>query len=98
MLAAEPVLRDHPVPGLGGVRVLEPAVRVRHVVAVQAFDGVVAAGLGGPHRRSCATRGHSMAGQVSMTMGTPAAVVRAKASSSITPSWNHTALAPTATA
>ena len=29
-----------------------------------------------------------------MTIGTPAAVVRRNASSSITPSWNHTALAP----
>ena len=41
---------------------------------------------------------HSMAGHVSITIGTPAAVVRAKASSSTTPSWNHTARAPTATA
>ena len=41
---------------------------------------------------------HSMAGQVSITIGTPAAVVRANASSSTTPSWNHTPLAPIATA
>jgi hypothetical protein len=33
-----------------------------------------------------------------MTIGTPASVVRANAASSITPSWNHTARAPTATA
>ena len=39
-----------------------------------------------------------MAGQVSITIGTPAAVVRSNASSSITPSWNHTPCAPTATA
>ena len=37
---------------------------------------------------------HSMAGQVSITIGTPAAVVRSKAASSITPSWNHTPFAP----
>ena len=41
---------------------------------------------------------HSIAGQVSITIGTPAARVRSKASWSITPSWNHTPLAPTATA
>ena len=39
-----------------------------------------------------------MTGQVSITIGTPAAVVRAKASWSTTPSWNHTARAPIATA
>ena len=33
---------------------------------------------------------HSISGQVSITIGTPAAVVRSKAASSITPSWNHT--------
>ena len=33
-----------------------------------------------------------------MTIATPAAVVRVKASSSTTPSWNHTPLAPMATA
>src|SRR6185436_16997571 len=41
---------------------------------------------------------HSIAGQVSMTIRTPAWRVRRIASSSITPSWNHTALAPTFTA
>ena len=33
-----------------------------------------------------------------MTIGTPASRVRRSASSSITPSWNHTAFAPTLTA
>ena len=37
---------------------------------------------------------HSIAGQVSITIGTPAAVVRSNAASSITPSWNHTPFAP----
>ena len=32
-----------------------------------------------------------MAGQVSITIGTPAATVRSNASASMTPSWNHTA-------
>src|ERR1700712_4380392 len=41
---------------------------------------------------------HSIAGQVSITIGMPAARVRSKASSSITPSWNQTPFAPTATA
>ena len=39
-------------------------------------------------------RRHSMAGQVSITIGTPAATVRSNASASMTPSWNHTARAP----
>ena len=43
-------------------------------------------------------RAHSIAGQVSITIGTPAATVRSKAASSMTPSWNHTARAPIATA
>ncbi len=33
-----------------------------------------------------------------MTMSSPAARVRSKAAGSTTPSWNHTAFAPTATA
>ena len=33
-----------------------------------------------------------------MTIGRPAAVVRSNAASSMTPSWNQTALAPIATA
>ena len=37
-------------------------------------------------------------GQASITMGRPASVVRRKASSSMTPSWNQTALAPILTA
>ena len=41
---------------------------------------------------------HSIAGQVSITIGTPAARVRANAASSTTPSWNQTPFAPTATA
>jgi hypothetical protein len=43
-------------------------------------------------------RGHSIFGQVSITIGTPAAVVRSNAASSTTPSWNQTPFAPTATA
>lgn len=39
-----------------------------------------------------------MTGQVSITIGTPAPVVRVYASWSTTPSWNHTPLAPMATA
>ena len=49
-------------------------------------------------RARVVARRHSMAGQVSITIGTPAAVVRRNASASTTPSWNHTAFAPTATA
>ena len=44
------------------------------------------------------SRGHSMAGQRSMTMSRPAAVTRSEAASSITSSWNQTALAPIAIA
>ena len=54
-----------------------------------------ARGRGGRDQRR---RRHSMAGQVSITIGTPAATVRSNASASMTPSWNHTARAPTATA
>ena len=39
-----------------------------------------------------------MAGQASITIGTPADVVRRNASASTTPSWNQTALAPMAMA
>lgn len=39
-----------------------------------------------------------MAGQRSMTISRPAARVRSYACSSMTPSWNQTALAPIATA
>ena len=39
-----------------------------------------------------------MTGQRSTTMSRPAAVTRSEAASSITPSWNQTALAPIATA
>src|SRR6185436_17722204 len=49
----------------------------------------VLAGCAHPRRRA-----HSIAGQVSITIGTPAALVRSNASWSITPSWNHTPFAP----
>ena len=54
-------------------------------------------GPGGTRTVSPAWR-HSMAGHVSITIGTPAATVRWNASSSTTPSWNHTPRAPIATA
>ena len=41
---------------------------------------------------------HSILGQVSITIGTPAATVRSKAAMSSTPSWNQTAPAPISTA
>jgi 5-(carboxyamino)imidazole ribonucleotide mutase len=50
-----------------------------------------------PYAR-CPSRGHSMTGQVSITIRTPAAMVRSKAAWSTTPSWNQTPLAPTWTA
>ncbi|RJK95330.1 cytochrome c oxidase assembly protein [Vallicoccus soli] len=45
-----------------------------------------------------ARRGHSMAGQVSMTTSSPAARARSAAASSTTPSWSQTPRAPRATA
>ncbi len=56
-------------------------------------DPEVAAGCVHPRPRD-----HSIAGQASITIGTPAARVRSNASRSRTPSWNHTPPAPIATA
>ncbi len=78
------------------------AVRAEPVLRPQAGRGPLpprrGVALTGPERGHEARRRHSMAGQASMTMGTPAAVARRNASSSTTPSWNHTARAPIATA
>ena len=72
--------------------------RAQHEVPARVRGHVVSTSSTATWTRAATRLRHSMAGQVSITIGTPAAMVRSKAASSMTPSWNQTPLAPTATA
>ena len=86
--------RDAEPPPPSSARLVQPAV----MESGRAIYVKQCAMCHGPEGRGYPPQYPPLAGNPSITMATPASVVRRNASWSITPSWNHTPCAPTATA